>query len=106
MVKGNGFASLLLFLLVVIHTLDMELTTHYIGDSWRDETFLPMRECIRMIGIYNACWVSRICTYTYIFLTLLFWDRRWVRCLLFVVTTAYWAAMVSWLFTLNIVRWP
>lgn len=73
--------------LLVIHTLDMVLTDRCIGDNWENEIFLPMRCCIRHLGIYNALWVSRICTYSYLWVTVYYRDVRSVRITLAIVTS-------------------
>ena len=98
--------GLCLPLLVFIHTLDMELTAYYIGDRWYNETFLPMSICIHWLGIAQACWISRLCVYSYVFFTLLYQSRAWCRYLLLTITLLYIAAMTQWLFSLNILQWP
>jgi hypothetical protein len=93
-------------LLVIIHTLDMQLTQHFIGDNWEQETFPPMSLCIKHIGIYNAEWVSRIIIYSLLFIWCFNRNKKPWRYLLYVGTTLYYAAMINWLFTLNLVSWP
>ena len=102
---GKACFYLTVLMAIVIHTLDMVLTEHFIGNHWWQETFLPMRECIKAIGIYNALWVSRVCFYLYLWLTIHFMDRKLVRTTLLVITILYWTAMVPWLFTLGYINW-
>lgn len=92
--------------LIFIHTLDMLVTGHYIGDDWTKETFLPMRLCIEYMGIRNALWVSRICIYVLIYLYLLNWHKYKWFVFLITSTLLYWAAMITWLFTLDILVMP
>lgn len=93
-------------LLVIIHTLDMQLTRDFIGNNWEQETFLPMRLCIKYIGIYNAEWVSRIIVYTLMFFWCFNHDKKAWRYLLYIGTTLYYTAMINWLFTLELISWP
>ena len=92
-------------LLVLIHTTDMVLTQHYIGDDWQRETFLPMKMSIKWFGIYNAVWISRICIYSLIFTYFMNWKKwRW-HYFLICSTTLYWASMVTWLWSLGYLGW-
>jgi len=93
-------------LLVIIHTLDMQLTQDFIGNNWEQETFLPMRLCIKHIGIYNAEWVSRVIIYATLFIWCFNRNKKSWRYLLYISTTLYYAAMINWLFTLKLVSWP
>ncbi len=94
-----------MFLLLVIHTTDMELTNHYIGNDWARETFIPMRLCIKYIGIKQALWISRIVIYSLCFACLLYKDNKhWIYALI-LGTILYYAAMITWLFDLNIINW-
>ena len=93
-----------LILFVAIHTIDMELTTNYIGDDWSRETFLPMHLAIKEIGVYNACWISRIIVYTFILLALVNHKSKVWRSLLITVTILYYAAMLQWLVTLEYIE--
>lgn len=95
-----------LIALIVIHTLDMGLTTHYIGNNYNNETFMPMQQCIQICGIHNACWVSRTCIYTFIFVSLTLSHVKWWRSLVITITILYWMAMFPWLFTLGYLKWP
>lgn len=84
----------------------MQLTCHYIGDDWRQESFLPMKMCIRMLGIYNACWISRVITYLFIG-TCVYYRRNYLmNTILFTVAVLYWTSMTMWLFTLDILSLP
>ena len=95
-----------LVLLIVIHTTDMVLTTQYVGDDYMRETFLPMSMCIQKVGIHNACWISRICIYLFIFASLLLENVKWWRSLVVTITILYWTAMVPWLFHLGYLTLP
>ena len=95
-----------LVLLIVIHTLDMELTNIYIGNNWQHETFLPMSICIKYFGIYPSLWISRIIVYSFVFMLLLFQNNSIWRKILITITILYWASMVGWLYTLDIVKIP
>jgi hypothetical protein len=102
----SRFISLLFVsLLLIIHTADMLLTGHYIGDDWQSETFPIMRLTIRLVGIHAALWLSRLCIYSFLFAYFLNWRKRYWRYFLITCTLLYWAAMVSWLFTLGYVKW-
>lgn len=94
------------FALVVIHTLDMELTHHYVGDNWQYETFPLMSWTLYYVGINYALWISRICTYAYLYFSILWRHRADVSWLLFVICVLYYCAMVQWLFTLGYLAWP
>jgi len=94
------------FLLVVIHALDMQLTRQYIGNDWQRETFLPMSLCIKYFGIYISLWISRLIVYPLLFLYFLNWQKRYWHYFLITSTLLYWTAMLSWLWTLGIVEWP
>lgn len=83
----------------------MELTAHYVT-NWTEETFLPMQLAIKYFGVYNACWISRLIVYPFIFFMLLSKDKSWSLKLLFVITTLYWCSMAMWLFFLKILTWP
>ena len=95
-----------LLLLILIHTIDMELTRYYIGDNYEIESFPPMSECIKILGIENSIWASRIIMYFYFWLTLMNQNkRRWLYFLI-IVTILYWTAMIPWVFQLRILNWP
>jgi len=94
------------FLLVVIHALDMQLTREYIGNEWQRETFLPMSLCIKHFGIYISLWISRLIVYPLLFLYFLNWKKRCWHYFLITSTLLYWTAMLSWLWTLGIIEWP
>jgi hypothetical protein len=98
--------SLLFILLVIIHTLDMILTWKYVGEEWWSETFLPMRICIKELGIHNALWVSRIIMYSYFWYAVNSWQSKSVQVSLLIFTLLYWTAMIPWLYTLGYVNWP
>lgn len=96
----------LLLALILIHSIDMELTTHYIGDQWQNETFPLMRHCIKEFGIYNAVWISRVFCYLYFYWCYIYRkDERMVYSM-FLVTILYYVAMTGWLFSLDLVKWP
>ena len=97
---------LFVFLLLLIHTIDMWLTRFQIGNEWEREIFLPMSYCIKWFGIYNAIWISRIGIYTGLFVYFLNWKKRGWHYLLVVGTLLYWAAMLPWLRALGYVSWP
>jgi len=102
----SRFISLLFVsLLLIIHTADMLLTGHYVGDDWQSETFPIMRLTIRLVGIHAALWLSRLCVYSFLFAYFLNWRKRCWRYFLITCTLLYWTAMVSWLFTLGYVEW-
>jgi hypothetical protein len=93
-------------LLLVIHTVDMELTRHYMGHcGWR-EGFWPMRLCIAYFGMYAAEWISRACMYGLVLLFMRHKHRPIIRQLMLLGTTLYWAAMAQWLFDLQIFAMP
>ena len=93
-------------LFVIIHTVDMQLTRHYIGNDWQRETFLPMSLCIKYFGIHISLWISRLLIYPFLFLYFMNWRKRCWYYFLITSTLLYWAAMLSWLWTLGIVEWP
>jgi len=103
---SKTISLLFVFLLVVIHALDMQLTRQYIGNDWQRETFLPMSLCIKYFGIYMSLWISRLCIYPLLFLYFLNWKRRYWHYFLITSTLLYWTAMLPWLSTLGIVEWP
>ena len=102
---GKAVSLLLLVLLLTIHTLDMLLTEHFIGNDWDTETFPPMRLCIKYLGIYPSLWVSRVIVYSLTFMYLLNWNKRMWFAFLVTATLLYWTAMTTWLFTLGILDW-
>lgn len=94
-------------MMVAIHTIDMELTRHYIGNDWTRETFVPMQLCIKHLGIYPAVWVSRLLIYCFIFWALQTGvNSSKSRTAFATCTTLYWAAMVPWLFSLHFLTMP
>lgn len=95
-----------IILLVIIHTVDMELTQQYVGDDWATEAFLPMQLCIKNFGVTNALWISRIFIYLFIFLVLCMQKTREWRCLLTTITILYWMSMTTWLITLGYLHMP
>ena len=95
-----------LFALIFIHSIDMELTTHYIGDQWENETFPLMRHCIKEFGIYNSVWISRVCSYTFFFLCYLHKKDENIIFMMFLVTVIYYTGMIGWIFNLDIAEWP
>jgi hypothetical protein len=103
---GKFWFFCLWWLLVLIHTMDMEFTKHHIGNDWHNETFLPMQICIREFGINNSLWISRGLMYPMFLLFLLFRQRVWVCNILLVVTVLYWTSMLCWIETLGIATWP
>jgi hypothetical protein len=96
----------LVFLLILIHTLDMELTREYVGNNWQNETFLPMSLCIKYFNIYNALWISRVIVYISLFLCYCFKENKFVISVFLFVTILYYTSMVNWFFSLNILTWP
>lgn len=95
-----------LILLFLIHSVDMELTTHYIGNDWELEMFPPMSFCIKHFGIYASVWISRLIMYPCFFLA--FKKRHsetWVL-ILTLSTILYYVGMTGWLFYLQIIAWP
>lgn len=103
--KNTSFWILLL-LLILIHTVDMELTTYYIGNQWEHETFPLMRYSIKFLGIYNAIWLSRICTYVFFFVCYLKKENSTWLFAMFLITVLYYVAMADWLINLDLVKWP
>jgi len=95
-----------LILLFLIHTIDMELTRHYIGNDWNKEVFGPMRYCIKHFGIYNSIWISRIAMYGLVYTWCFNRHRPFWKYLLYIGTALYWASMVIWMFTLGIWAMP
>lgn len=95
-----------LFAIIIIHSIDMELTRYYIGDQWETETFPLMRHCIKEIGIHNALWVSRVCTCIFLFMCFLRRKEENVVFLMFLVTVIYYIGMIPWLFKLGLMDWP
>jgi len=93
-------------LLIIIHTTDMELTRHYIGESWEKEGFPIMSLSIKNFGINISLWLSRIAMYSFMYFCLLYSHRYSVRIFLIMITILYWMAMLSWFFTLGIVAFP
>lgn len=103
----NKFCFFFLWwMLVAIHTMDMEFTRHHVGNNYQLEGFLPMQICIREFGICNALWISRALMYPLFLLFLLFRYKNWICNTLLVVTVLYWTAMLNWLETLGIIAWP
>jgi hypothetical protein len=100
------YSTLFVFLLLLIHTIDMILTRQVVGDDWWRETFLPMSYCIKWFGIYNALWISRVCIYSSLFIYFLN-RKKWAWYYFLVTgTILYWTAMVPWLWTLGYINWP
>ncbi len=93
-------------LLVVIHTADMELTKHYIGNDWQREAFLPMSLCIKYFGVIASVWISRLIIYPLLFLYFINWKRWSWHYFLITCTILYWTSMIGWLETLGITVWP
>jgi hypothetical protein len=84
----------------------MEVTRYYIGDRYEIESFPPMRQTIKMLGIDGAVWVSRGILYTYFFFALLNHKRTSWLYFLILANALYWTAMIPWVFQLGIVKWP
>ena len=99
-------ALVFFMLMIVIHTMDMELTRYYVGENWEFETFYPMSMTIKAIGIYKALWVSRIIMYLYFFYFLMNKNKKWVQYAMITTTILYWTAMAPWLFTLGVLEMP
>ncbi len=94
------------FALLLIHTADMELTEHYIGNNAQNEAFPPMSWCIAEFGIQKSLWVSRIMVYFYLWFTLLNQHKKSWFYFLILVTILYWTAMIDWSFQLELIEWP
>jgi len=92
-------------LLIVIHTLDMELTGYYIGNDWEKESFPIMQKCIKYYGINIALWISRGTVYSLLYVYLINNKNQYWQKLLFLCTILYWTAMTQWLFSLGILDW-
>jgi len=86
--------------LIAIHTIDMELTTHEIGDQWERENFYLMQLCIKYFGIFHAVWISRIVMYLYFAVSYRYKSNDYFIFTMFLLALLYWAAMIDWLFTL------
>ena len=95
-----------LFTLILIHAIDMELTTHYIGDQWEKETFPLMKMSICYLGVYNSIWISRAIMYTFFYICYLYRTNDRLIFLMFLTNVLYYLAMIDWLFNLNIIEWP
>jgi len=88
--------------LIIIHTLDMELTRVFIGNDWQNETFPPMSYCIKQFGISNAIWISRSIIYPFFLLILFNHESSKLQKILIVVTILYWVSMIQWLDTFSL----
>jgi len=95
-----------LIALIIIHTVDMELTTYYIGEQWENETFPLMRYCIKQFSISNAVWISKICSYLFFFFCYKYRESRDTVYIMFLITVLYYTSMIDWLFNLDLVNWP
>lgn len=95
-----------LLLLIAIHTIDMELTIHYIGNQWENETFPLMQLCIKKFGIYHSIWLSRVVTYLYFLISYRYKYSSYYLFFMFLVTVVYYTSMFDWLFTLGLTDWP
>jgi len=84
----------------------MELTTFHIGNQWQNETFPLMKLCIKEYGIYNAIWISRICTYLFFLVCYIYRQSDKMLYIMFLITVLYYLAMVDWIFNLGIASWP
>lgn len=93
-------------LMIVIHTIDMELTRYYVGNHSENESFPPMRFCIKNFGIDSAEWISRIIMYTYFWFALMNQEKKSWFYFLVLATALYWTAMIGWMFGLHLVGWP
>ena len=100
------WVSFSLFCLILIHTIDMLLTDKYVGNNWKRETFPIMSYTIKYCGIDAALWLSRLVMYLVMFFLLCKSQEREFRYLLYLITILYYTAMIPWLFTLNLVKWP
>lgn len=90
-------------LLILIHTIDMELTRIYVGNCWESETFIPMSYCIQILGIHGAIWVSRCIMYPIFYFYWIHRGNKYLDTLLVLGTLLYYASMIQWLFALKIV---
>lgn len=95
-----------LLLLILIHAIDMELTTHYIGNQWEHETFPLMSLCIKQFGINVSIWMSRVACYLYFLVCYNYRNSNYFLFSMFLLVILYYTSMVDWLFTLCLVRWP
>lgn len=95
-----------LFALIAIHSIDMDLTTHYVGDQWEEETFPLMRYCIKEVGICNSIWLSRVCTYVFFFLCYVYRKKDNILFMMFLITVIYYTGMFGWVFRLDLMDWP
>jgi hypothetical protein len=95
-----------LLALIIIHTIDMELTTFEIGNQWEYESFLPMRLCIKYFGISQAVWISRVVMYAYFALSYKYRYNNYFLFIMFLFCCLYWTSMINWIFTLGIAEWP
>jgi hypothetical protein len=93
-------------LLIIIHTIDMMLTEHYVGNLWFNETFYPMSMCIKHFSIHNALWISRVTMYASLLFFMTFRHNAHVCNVVGIFNLLYWTAMLPWLFSLGILKWP
>jgi hypothetical protein len=95
-----------MFALLIIHTIDMELTSRYVEDNWQVESFPIMRALIRDMGINVAIWIAKLSMFSYFFLSYYMrLSKVWlIQLALFAVL--YYTSMVNWLFVLGIFKWP
>jgi hypothetical protein len=94
-----------IIMLIVIHTIDMELTGHYIGNDWQKEGFPIMSFSIKTFGISSSLWFSRVFMYLFMYYCALNVESRAVRLFLILITLLYWTAMFNWLFVLGFLHW-
>jgi hypothetical protein len=97
---------LLIILLILIHSIDMELTAYYIGNNAADETFPLMSLAIEKVSIYPAIWLSRSIMYTYFWFALMNQEKKGWFYFLLLATILYWVAMADWIFQLGLAKWP
>jgi hypothetical protein len=100
------FFWVFLLALMLIHAVDMELTTYYIGNNWENESFPLMKQTIKLVGISNAIWISRVITYIFFFICYINRKRENVVFLMFIITFLYYTSMICWIFTLKLAEWP
>jgi len=95
-----------LLALILIHSLDMELTRYYIGSDAKSEAFPPMSWCIGKFGIEMSLWISRAIMYPFFWLALVFRKKDGWLYFLILTTILYYTAMTSWIFHLGFWKWP
>lgn len=83
--------------LIIIHTVDLELTTNYIGNNYEQESFVLMAWAIKNFGIYNAVWLSRLIMYPLFFTFLCYQDNKKIQHVVMLLSFLYVTSMWGWL---------